>query len=106
MMLVIIPFSFLLVAMIIIPLIVPCIPSGYSWCSALLFAFLSVYDRISALKNSSISKGLDYCKKSKRNTIRLELEEKYSKNYPEPTLKLTSLDELKELYEKTSDPLK
>lgn len=100
MMLVIISFLLLLLAMIIIPLIVPCIPSGYSWCSALLVAFLSVYDRISALKNYRILQGLDYCKKANRNTIRQELEGNYSKNYPEPALKLTSLDELRKLYEK------
>lgn len=100
MMFVIISFSFLLLTMIIIPLIVPCIPSGYSWCSALLVAFLSVFNRISALKNSNISKGLDYCCKAKRGTIRLAFEDDYCKMNSEPILKLTSLNELKKSYEK------
>ena len=92
-------FVFVLLIMIIVPFVVPCFPKKYSWVGILLAVIVAVLNRISVLKNSSISQGLDYCKKANRNTIRLELEDNYSKNYPEPAMKLTSLDELRKLYE-------
>lgn len=93
-------FVFLLLAMIVVPFVIPCFSKKYSWVGILLAAIVAVLNQVSNLKNTSISQGLDYCKKSKRNTIRLKLEEDYIKNYPEPTLKLTSLDDLRVFYEK------
>ena len=93
-------FVFVMLIMIIVPFVVPCFPKEYSWVGILLAVIVAVLNRISVLKNSRILQGLDYCKKANRNTIRQELEDNYSKNYPEPALKLTSLDELRKLYEK------
>ncbi len=93
-------FVFVMLIMIIVPFVVPCFPKEYSWVGILLAVIVAVLNRISVLKNSRILQGLDYCKKANRNTIRQELEGNYSKNYPEPALKLTSLDELRKLYEK------
>lgn len=99
MMPIIIFFSLLMIAMIIVPLVVPCIPSNYSWGSILLIAFLSVCNRVSSLKDRKITQAIDYCIKSKRDKIRLKFENNYCNLYPEPILKMTSLNELKMQYE-------
>lgn len=93
-------FMFIIVAMIIVPLIIPCIPNKYSWIGILLPALLSCINRISALKNTAISKAIDYCFLSTRNNIRLELENKYYEQYQKPVLKLTTLEELEKQYKR------
>lgn len=93
-------FMFIIVAIIIVPLIIPCIPNKYSWIGILLPALLSCINRISALKNTAISKAIDYCFLSTRNNIRLELENKYYEQYQKPVLKLTTLEELEKQYKR------
>ena len=96
-------FALLLLAMIIVPLVIPCFPKSYSWIGILLVAVLSICNRISVLKNTTISQGIDYCYKSKRDSLRLKFEENYYELYPKPILTLTSLEELKTQYEKEQD---
>lgn len=91
-------FVFLLLAMIIVPLIVPCFSKSYSWIGVLLVAVLSICNRISGLKNTTISQGIDYCYKSKRDNVRKKYEKDYTNMFPKPVLKLTTLEDLKMQY--------
>lgn len=93
-------FICLLLAMVIVPLIIPCLPNEYSLLGVIFSAVLSVCNRISTLKNTKISQAFDYCHKHKREDKRLEFDRKYTEIYPTPILKITSLDELKTQYEK------
>ncbi len=92
-------FALLLLAMIIVPIVIPYFPNSYSWIGILLVAVLSVCNRLSILKNTIISQGIDYCYKSKRDRLRLKYEENYYKLHPKPILALTSMEELKKQYE-------
>ncbi len=85
--------------MIIVPIVIPYFPNSYSWIGILLVAVLSVCNRLSILKNTIISQGIDYCYKSKRDRLRLKYEENYYKLHPKPILALTSMEELKKQYE-------
>lgn len=96
-------FILLLLAMIIIPLVVPCFPKRYSWIGVLLVALLSIFNRISVLKNTIISQGIDLCFKSKRDSLRLEFEKEYCKLFPKPYLSLTKLEELRKQYENENE---
>ena len=92
-------FILLLLSMVIVPLVIPCLPKGYSWIGVLLAAFLSICNRISALKNTSISQGIDYCYKSKREKMKMGFEKNYHELFPKPVLSLTTLEDLKLQYE-------
>lgn len=92
-------FTCLLLAMIIVPLITPCLSNKYSWLGILVPAMLAVFNRISALKNTTISQATNFLYKSKRNAVRLDFEQKYTETHPMPILKMTSFDELKAKYE-------
>lgn len=93
-------FGVLLLSMIIVPLVTSYFSHEITYLGILLSALLSVCNRISALKNTTISQGIDYLYKSEREKLRRDFERQYCEIFPVPKLCLTSMDDLIEHYKK------